>query len=207
MNLKKNSIVLIIPFIIILISLFIITSTASTFINPKNSLNPTQINQYVDQTIDEITSYIQIKNMYGQFSTDKPYHISKIGVMISPMFQNNVDVSNIIIQVQTKNTVFIYTYNYQVLSLKTNSLFTNPLWNELNAQSFGIISIIDKDASIMNHHVLSDSSDLLFLAFLIPNDVITKGDYVTITISSGDIMQKTISFSTPLPSKNIVDLF
>ena len=198
---------MIILFIIIIASLFIITSTASTFIHPGSSLNPNDINQYVEHTVDEITSYIQIKNMYGQFSTNKPYYISKIGIMISPLFHSNIDISNIIIQVQTKNTIFIYTYNNQALSLNTNSLFTNSLWNKLDERSFGIISIIDEDESILNHHVLSDSSDLLFLAFSIPDDIIFKGEYVTITISSGDIMQKTISFSTPIPSNKIVSLF
>ena len=84
MNLKTHSIVLIMSFIIILISIFIITSTASSFIHQRNTLNPNEINQYVDQTIDEITSYLQIKNIYGQFSAEKPYHISELGIMISP---------------------------------------------------------------------------------------------------------------------------
>ena len=70
-----------------------------------------------------------------------------------------------------------------------------------------MISIIDTDQSLVTQHVLSDTSDLGFIIIPINDNFIQKGDFVTITLLSGDMIQKTVSFTTPLPANTIVDLW
>ena len=88
-------------------------------------------------------------------------------------------------------------------SLNGNSLFSHPLWEEIDTQSFGLLSIIDTDSSLTHTNTLTDSTDLSFLLLSIPNEIITKGEYVTITITSGNIVQKTISFSSDRPISTV----
>jgi len=206
MNLKKHGLTFIVV-ILFIVSLFLITVTASTIINTNTSVSSEDINQYVEDTINEITRYIQIKQIYGAFTTHKPYSLSKIAIMISPLYSNDIDISNLMIQIQTHDSLSIYTYSDQVIALENNDVFTHPIWNQLTNRSFGIISMIDKDKSLIHHHVLSDASDLGVLTIPIEDGIIQKGDDVTICILSGDSIQKTISFKTPLPINKIVDLW
>ena len=206
MNLKKHGVTLIIV-ILFIISLFLITVTASTIINTTNAVSTDDINQYVEDTINKLTSYIQINQMYGKFSSYKPYTLSKIAIMISPLYRNSIDISSMVIQVQTKESLSLYTYDNSVSPLNNHDVFTHPLWNLLSNKSFGMISVIDTDQSLVTQHVLSDTSDLGFVIIRINDTLIQKGDFVTITLLSGDMIQKTISFTTPLPVNTIVDLW
>ena len=112
-----------------------------------------------------------------------------------------------VIQVQTKESLSLYTYDNSVSPLNNHDVFTHPLWNLLSNKSFGMISVIDTDQSLVTQHVLSDTSDLGFVIIRINDTLIQKGDFVTITLLSGDMIQKTISFTTPLPVNTIVDLW
>lgn len=207
MKLTKHNTGSAIPFLIIIIFILLINLTATSMITSNVSTSDKQVDEYLENVLDEITSYVKIKNVYGQYAQQKPYHISKIGILISPLFHDSINLSEWIIQLQTTETLSIYTFNNAAMKQEDHTIFTHPLWEKLSMSSFGIIGIIDKDDSLIHHYSLSDPSDLIFLVFNTSNASISKGDHVSIVLTSGTSMKKTITFIAPLPTQNIVSLF
>lgn len=193
--------------ILLFISIILITITATSTITSNNAITEKNMETYLDDALNEITSYLKIRNVYGSFSTEKPYHLTKIAIIISPLFHDSIEMSDFIIQLQTKNSLTIYTLNDLSQPLNDQTIFTHTLWKNLPHNQYSLVSIIDKDTSIEKYQTLNEPSDLTFLVFSTAPYEIKKGDLVTITISSGTSIHRTITFETPLPTNNIVSLW
>ena len=204
---KKHNTGSAIPLLILIIAILLISLTATSMVTSNISTTKGDVDEYLDDVLNEITSYVKIKNVYGQYTQQKPYYITKIGILLSPRFHDPINLSEWIIQLQTKETLTIYTFNNAAMKQEDHTIFTHPLWENISFNSFGIMSIIDKDDSLIQHYSLSDPSDLIFIVFNIPENSITKGDYTSIILTSGTSMKKTITFSAPIPTQQIVSLF
>ena len=196
-----------IPIIILVIAILFISLTASSMITTNGTLNDEELNEYLDHVIDELTNYISIKNVYGKLSSEKPYHITQIAIMISPLFHDPINISDWIIQVQTTDTLSIYIFNQSVMKQDHHTIFSHPLWQQITPNTFGVMTLIDNDASLLDQYTLSESSDLVFLVFPISNDSMTKGETVTITLSSGTSIRKCFTFDIPFSTRSIVSLY
>ena len=206
---KKSNLNLatIIILLLILSSIIIVTITATSVITTQNELTEYDIDQYLQDTLNKISSYIEVQNVYGKFNEEKPYSLTQIGIMISPMFHKSIDMTDWIVQLKTKNSINIYTIHNSSETLKDNTIFNHDIWNSISTNQYGLISIIDKDSSIKNYSVFNDPGDLSFLIFRIASNEISKGDVVTIIISSGKNIQKSVTFSIPIPTNNVVTLW
>jgi archaellin len=195
------------PLILILLAVIFIALTATSMITTQTTSSQQDIQQYVDDALYEITSYIQINNVYATYSKQAPYQLEKIAIFASPFFRQDIDLSTYIIQIQTESNIHLYTYNNTISPLESTGVFSQSQWDLLTNQHFGIISIQDTDQSLLSHHSFSEPSDTAAFTMQVDDLCITKGDYVTILISPGAGVEKTISFKAPLPTRTVVNLW
>jgi archaellin len=195
------------PLVLILITLIFIALTATSTFTNETTLTQEDLEQYVDDAIDEITSYLKIQEVYATYSEQSPYHLTKIAILATPLFHQEINISTWIIQIKTSDALIIYTYNYTSSSLDSASVFSDNQWNSLGLHHFGILSIQDKDNSLTKHHSFSEPHDMAFFTLSIKDLFITKGDIVTLYLSPGTGVEKTIQFKAPLPTNHIVNLW
>lgn len=195
------------PLVLILLAVIFIALTATSMITTQTTTSQQDIQQYVDDALYEITSYIQVSNVYATYSKQAPYQLNKIAILVSPLFHQDIDLSTYIIQIQTESNIHLYTHNKTVSSLESTGIFSHSQWDLLTNQHFGIISIQDTDQSVLTHHSFSEPSDMAAFTIIIEDLSIMKGDDVTILISPGAGLEKTISFKAPLPTRTVVKLW
>lgn len=195
------------PLVLLLIAIIFIALTATSMITTETTSSEEDLEQYVDDVINEITSYLKIQEVYATYSEQSPYHLTKLAILATPLFHQEINLSTWIIQVQTNNALTIYTYNQTSSSLEEASVFTHDQWNILGLHHFGILSIQDKDNSLTRSHSFSEPNDLAFFTLSLDDLFIIKGDIVTVYLSPGTGVEKTIQFQAPLPTKHIVNLW
>ncbi|MBS3778357.1 MAG: hypothetical protein KGY50_03580 [Candidatus Thermoplasmatota archaeon] len=195
------------PLVLLLLAILFVALTATSMITTETTSSQEDLQQYVDDAVNELTSYIKIQHVYGVYSQEKPYHLTKIAIQATPLFHQEINLSTWLIQLQTKTKLQLYHYNYTVSSLESSGIFSNSQWNQIQSNNFGIISIQDKDNSLINYHSFSEPNDIAFFSLSVQNLSITKGDYVTLLLSPGTGVEKTISFNAPLPTRKVVNLW
>jgi archaellin len=195
------------PLVLLLLAILFVALTATSMISTETSTSQEDLQQYVDDAVNELTSYIKIQNVYGVYSQDKPYHLTKIAIQATPLFHQEINLSTWLIQLQTKTKLQLYNYNNTASLLQSNGVFSDSHWNQLLSTHFGILSIQDKDNSLVNHHSFSEPNDIAFFTLSVQELSITKGDYVTLLLSPGTGVEKTITFNAPLPTRKIVNLW
>ena len=93
-NLGIASVVILISFILLAMTAFSVLSNDTT-----NTDSEEEIQEMIDDTIDEITKYIQITDKIGKFyGPPNQQKIQKIAIMIKPIFSNEIDISEITIK-------------------------------------------------------------------------------------------------------------
>lgn len=166
-----------------------------------------QFQQYLKDALDEISTYLQIENAYGEYSSSSPPKLTKIAILVSPFFHGTLDISQWVLQIHTPYALHIQTYNRSIANLDSYTVFTHPLWDNLQTNTFGVISIQDLDNSLTKHHVFTDTTDQAFIIILLEeSNGILKGEHVTIALTPGSGIKKTIEFTAPLPIRSIVSL-
>ncbi len=195
------------PLVLLLLAIVFIALTATSMITNETTTTEEDIQQYVDDAIKEFSSYLKIQHVYGQYTQQKPYQLSKIAIQTTPLFHQEINLSNWVIQIQTNNHMNIFSYNYTVTSLNSSSVFSHTHWNILKSPYFGVLVIQDKDDSLLRYHSFSEPNDIAFLTLSVEDLLIRKGDYVTLYLSPGTGIEKTISFSAPLPTKQVATLW
>jgi len=196
-----------VPLVLLLLAITFIALTATSMITSETTSSEEDLQQYVDDAINELTSYIKIQQIYGSFTNEAPYHLSKIVIQATPLFQKEINLSTWIIQIQTISDLKIYTINRNVSSIGSSSVFSHDQWNNLTSNNYGVISILDTDESLEKYQSFSEPSDIAFFTLLVNDLSIGKGDEVTIVISPGIGIKKTITFKVPLPMKQVVKLW
>jgi hypothetical protein len=105
--------------------------------------------------------------------------------------------------------------NYQILffngtagSIRTHSLFEHPVWDSITNETFGLLSTIDDDNSIINSHLINKNTDMMFILLKLPNDTAMKQyDLLEVTIRPSPGIGRTVTLEAPLPIKNVVTLY
>ncbi|MDG6217916.1 MAG: hypothetical protein QCI00_00555 [Candidatus Thermoplasmatota archaeon] len=195
------------PLTLILLVVLFIALTATSMMTNQVTTSQQDLTQYVDDALYEITSYIQIKNVYATYSKQAPYHLDKIAIFTSPLFHQKLDLSTYILHIQTDDTLHLYKYNYTISPMGLTGVFSHPIWDQQSEHHFGIISIQDPDDSLISHHSFSEPADMAVFTILVENLSIENGDVVRILLSPGQGVEKTIMFRVPLPTRTVVNLW
>lgn len=207
MNTKKHQASVALPLILILLVVLFIALTATSMMTNQVTTSQQDLTQYVDDALYEITSYLQIKNVYATYSRQAPYHIDKIALFVSPLFHQTIDLSTYIIHIQTDTNLHLYTYNYTLSPMGSTGVFSHPIWDQHSNHHFGIISIQDPDDSLISHHSFSQPADMAVFTLSVEDVSITKGDLVTIQLSPGQGVERSLMFRVPLPTRTVVNLW
>jgi len=201
----------VITVMILFISILLIGITVSSVLTETttdtNSGDATDYNldQITDEIVNEITSYIQIKDEKGKFSEiNGEKRISKIALLVSPLVSQNIDLTQMTIQLDNGESVRILNY-IDSRNLESNSIFDHFLWDNLTGNEFGLISITDLDDSIANLDAMNENSDNAYLIFKLPLDMaMKKYDKMVVTLlpSSGITIHTLLK--APMPMSSIV---
>jgi len=194
--------------LILLISLMLIGITVASVITGENTGATTEENydQMTEEIIDEISTYIQIKDQKGKYSEiNGERRIDKIALWISPLVSQVIDVSQLTIQLNNGETVMFLVYDGNAENLESNSIFSHPIWNNIDGSNFGFISIIDLDESLVDYDTINDCSDNAYAVFRLPNDMtMTKHEKLIVTLFPSTGITRTTILEAPLPIKPVV---
>ena len=194
--------------IILLLGALLIGVTAASIITISNNgnLSEEEIEQIVDDAIDEITTYIQIKDAIGKYYGETPQQrIEKIALMITPLFSKEIDISSIQIKLSNKDNLQFLSYDNKVDNIGSHTLFEHYLWEELSDLSFGLIVINDNDNSIKDFNSFNQNSDVTYLIINLPKEYhMKKGDEIMVTLFPSTGIERSLTLLAPLPIKNIV---
>jgi archaellin len=192
--------------ILLIVILLLAISVASIITDETSSATSDYyVDEFTNEIFDEITSYIQIKDQKGKFSgINNEKRIEKIALLISPMISQEIDLSLLNIQIDNGEEVRILTYNNSE-KINFQSLFGHNLWDNLNGDNYGLISLIDLDDSISNYDSINENSDNAYLIFKLPYSMtMVKYDRIIVTLFPSSGIARTTVLVAPLPIKSII---
>jgi archaellin len=206
MGFRIHSASVALPLLLLLLAVVIIALTATSIMSSNTQVPQEELQKYVDDAIKDITSYLKIQHVYATYSQHKPYHLTKIAIQATPLFHQEINLSNWIIQIQTKSNLQLYTYNYTVSHINSSGVFSHPQWNQLSPQYYGILSIKDSDNSLNTHHSFSEPNDMAFFTLPVSHLSLENNDKITLFLSPGTGVEKTMTFTLPIPTQKVIQL-
>jgi len=193
--------------LVLLTTLMLIGITVASVLTGETTGATTEedYDQLVDETMDEISTYIMIKDQKGKFSGPiGQKKIDKIALWITPLFTQVIDTSQLTIQIDNGKTVRFLSYG-QSEDLASSSLFDHPIWNQMNISNFSFISIVDLDNSLVEFDTLNDCSDNAYLVFQLPEDMaLAKYDKIKVTLFPSTGITRIIELKAPMPMKSVI---
>lgn len=188
--------ILMIAFIIIAMGVSSVLTDSST-----GSVSEEDIDQMTQETIDEISTYIQIRDRLGKFyKIDDELKINKIALLISPLVTQDIRLSDLTIQIDDGNDISILTYNKNGTKINSGCIFEDSIWDNLNGQDFGLIVITDEDGSITEFDIINDHGDNAYLFFNLPDSLsMKKGDKLRVTLFPNIGINREIILEAPMP--------
>ncbi len=193
--------------LLLIVSMVIMMCVASVITGETSgdSSTSTDYDQIVDDAVNEISTYIQIKDMKGKFyDISGTQKIKRIALLITPMVSQNIDFKQLTVQIDNGEMVNILYYQDSD-KLKSSNLFGHSIWNSLNGFNYSLISINDFDDSIADFDIINENSDLAYLLIELPsNFCMQKYDTLKITLFPSTGITRTIILKAPMPMQSIV---
>jgi archaellin len=184
--------------------------SASVIMNQTPSNTDTDLNHMTNEVVDEITTYLQIKNVIGKYQTiQEEQKIQQIAILIKPLISLDIDITHMTLKISNGEQLYILYYDGNAAPIGTYSLFNHPLWGTLVENTYTIMPIIDDDLSITAYHTINKNTDTAFVLIKLPNDISMKyGDNLQITLIPSPGMERTVTLEAPLPtSQHVVTLY
>jgi archaellin len=205
---QDNGITALTVIILLMAMVFISTVVAALITNSDSvTLSEEDMQQLVDGTLQDLTSYITIGDVIGRFEGDSDQEIHKIAFLLKPLFSQNIDISTFTMRFDTNNALFFYRFNNSVQRFGSTGLFSHPLWANLSEGTFGIVIINDDDNSVEQYNIFNDRSDMVYLVMNLSNEQsLSYGESVDVTLLQTSGLHKTLTLHTPLPMKKVVTL-
>jgi len=204
-----KSIIIGIATIVLLISLLLSGFIVASVITNESSQIEIEEDyiQMIDEIIDKSSTYIQIIEQKGKYNViNEERKIDKIILYISPLITQNIDISQLTIQLNNEESIRFLKYTGNVKNLETYSIFGHPIWESLDGNNFGFISIIDLDESLINSNILNDYSDHAYIVFKLTDDIaIAKNEQLIVTLFPTTGITRTTILKAPFSTKSIVD--
>ena len=162
--------------------------------------------QILDETIDEITTYIQIPERYGKYyGESQQQKIEKIALEIKSLVSKTIDLTNLTIKLYNGETILTLFYSGNSEFIGSNSLFSHPLWNTLTEYDFGFIVTHDNDNSIVEYDAITENTDRAYLVIQLPTSMtMQKGETLTVKLVPATGIIRSIELKAPLPIKSVV---
>ena len=192
---------------ILLITFILIAATATSVImDQSGKISEQDIEKMTNEIVDELSTYIQIKDMVGKYYTiNEKQRIQKIAILIKPLISIDIDVSTLTIKIHNGQQIRMLYYSGQAAFIHSHSLFEHQIWDEMNHNSFSFIVTLDKDRSLVDHDTINDNTDTAYIIIKLPQEfTMKKGDSITITLFPSTGITRTKTVVAPLPIKQIV---
>ena len=196
---------------IILLIFFILIGavSASIIMNETTDVTNTDLNQLTNEIVDELSSYLQIKTIVGQYQAlQGTQRIQKIAVLIKPLISQDIDLTHMIIEVTTNEQLFVLYFNGNASPLGASSVFDNPLWDTLTQNTYSVLPMIDDDSSMMTYHSINKNTDTAFLLVKLPDAcAMQQGAIVQLNLLPTPGAERTVVLEAPLPISHVVTLY
>ena len=195
--------------VILLVSFLLIgVTTASVLTGNSKNISEQDFEKMVDDIVDEISTYIQIKDVMGKYySTEGEQSIQKIAVLIKSLFSIDIDASELMIKLCNGEQIKMLFYSGQAEFMHSSSLFEHPIWDNMKGDNFNFVVAVDKDRSLVDYNTINDNTDMAYITIKLSEDfAMKKGDTMTITFFLSKGVTRTITVKAPLPMKQIVSL-
>lgn len=195
--------------VILLVSFILIAATASSvFLNNSEELSEEDLEQLIGEAVDEISTYLQIKDIYGKYCGVPPsQNMEKIALLVTPLFSQEIDLSTLTISLFNGDSVKLIPYSGEAAFISSYSLFEHAIWTNISPDMYSVIVVLDDDSSILNYNSFNKNSDMVFLVIDLPEDMLLKkGDQMTISLYLSPGVAKTITVTAPLPMRQVVHL-
>jgi archaellin len=193
---------------ILSLSSILIGATVTSVINSETESITADYNleKLTADAIDEISTYIQIRDQKGKFSSiNGQQKIEKIAILISPLVSQKIDLSRLTIQLSNDKIVKILKYTGNLELLDTSSLFEHPIWNKLDGNNFGFISISDYDRSLVSSNLLNDFSDNVYIVIRLPTEMAMKTyDKIVVDLFPATGMKTKIILEAPFSISKVI---
>ena len=159
--------------------------------------------EIADQVLDEITTYIQIKDQVGKYyTTYGEKKIEKIALLIKPLIIQDIDVTGLTIKITNGYDVKILNYSGKAEFIGKSSLFEHEIWNEITYDSYGFIAILDKDRSLVDYNVIN--GDMAYVIIKLDESFsIPQRETITVTLFPSSGIARTTILKAPLAIKPI----
>jgi len=160
--------------------------------------------EVTNQVLDEITTYLQIKDQVGKFySTYGEKKIEKIALLIKPLIAQDIDITGLTIKLSNGYDVKILNYSGKAELIGKNSLFEHNIWNEIDYDSYGFVVTVDKDRSLVDYNVIN--SDMAYVVIkLDQNFAIQQRGFLTVTLFPSSGIARTTTLEAPLAITPVV---
>lgn len=195
--------------LIVLVATMLVAITAASVISEEATTTETEedYQQMLEDAANEVSRYILVKEQMGKFSDiNSERQIQKIILWITPLVDQDIDISQLTIELNNGESVMVLTY-YDSNHIESNSIFEQSIWDNLDGTNFGLISIIDLDESLVNSDALNDASDNAYIAFKLPTGMtLSKYDEMVVKLVPSSGIARTLFLKVPFSTKNIVSL-
>jgi len=199
---------------ILLLSFILIGATAASVImgdiggdSEERDIEEFIINA-VDETIDEVSTYIKIKDVMGKYySGEEEQKIQKIAILIKPLVSIDIDIYELMIKLNNGEQIQMIYYSGQADFISSNSLFEHPIWDTMTDTDFSFIPLLDTDRSIIDYDTINDNTDMAYIVIKLSEGfTMEKGDSLEITLFLSTGITRIITVEAPMPMKQIVSL-
>jgi len=190
---------------IILIGVILSTIAVASIITgeTQETITEEDTEEMVNQILDEITTYIQIKDQIGKFyNTYGEKKIEKIALLIKPLIIQDIDVTGLTIKLTNGYDVKILNYSGKAEFIGKSSLFEHGIWCEIDYDSYGFVVTLDKDRSLVDYNVIN--GDMAYVIIKLDESFsIPQRGYITVTLFPSSGIARTTTLEAPLAIKPI----
>jgi archaellin len=187
----------------------LITSASDT-IQSQDELNLSEeeINELINAIYDEISTYISIDQILGRYNqSNENRYLNQLTIQIHSTFPKDIIISDIVVEVSDGKQIQFFSFNNKCDLIYNQSLFSNNVWKDLKANEFGILTIFDKDKSIVEQQIINHHSDRVILIFKLDEFFeIKNGDIITISLHPSFGTIRTLRIEIPFSTKQIVQI-
>ena len=192
---------------VLIASILIITGATATIILGSTNEGTDDYEQIVYETVEEISTYIQIKDVIGKYNLEEDKRIDQITILISPLVSTNIELSELTLKLDNKEDIQFLYYNGDAASINGYSLFEHPQWDNQSLEHYSALVLIDKDNSLEDFNIINDHTDSLYLTIKLPEAFqLQKNDVLGITLFPSTGIERQMEIEAPPPLTPIVSL-
>lgn len=194
--------------VFLLISGIVLAATATSVLLGSNESSEADYEQLLDDAVDEIATYIQVKDVVGKYyDVDGKLKIQKIALLIKPMFSLDINLSGLVLKINNGEQIAMHYFNGESDHVGSHPLFEHPLWSSLENNSYSVLILTDKDSSVLEYGTMNKNTDMVYITLQLPPYLsLRNGDEMSITLITSHGVARTIFIEAPLPIKKVVNL-